>query len=64
MVTAYPAIEMSEDNHTKKVDHEYIRKGTCCAFMFNEPLGGMEKSDCQQDQEKGRLGASDKEAGG
>lgn len=40
---AYPAIEMSESNHTRKVDHEYVRKGTCCAFMFNEPLGGWRR---------------------
>ena len=21
-------------------DHEYVRRGTCCVWMFNEPLGG------------------------
>ena len=25
---AYPAIEMSDSNHTRKVDHEYVRRGT------------------------------------
>lgn len=24
----------------EKVDHEYIRHGVCCVWMFNEPLGG------------------------
>ena len=40
---AYPVIEMSESNHTRKVDHEYVRKGTCCAFMAGEPLGGWRR---------------------
>lgn len=33
-------IHLSEGNHTEKVDHEYVRNGTCCGFMFNEPLVG------------------------
>ena len=33
-------IHLSQDNHTEKVDHEYIRCGTCNSFMFTEPLGG------------------------
>lgn len=33
------AIGLSANNHTKKVDHEYVRNGTCCGFMFTEPLG-------------------------
>lgn len=32
-------IPMSEKNHTKKYDCEYIRKGSCSIFMFTEPLG-------------------------
>ncbi|MBR1575989.1 MAG: transposase [Bacteroidales bacterium] len=24
--------------HTEKVDHEYVRNGTCCGFMFTAPL--------------------------
>ena len=32
-------IPMSEDNHIKKYDCEYIRKGSCSIFMFTEPLG-------------------------
>lgn len=32
-------IHLSETNHSEKVDHEYVRKGTCCGFMFTEPLG-------------------------
>ena len=31
-------IHMSSDNHTEKVDHEYVRNGTCCGFMFTAPL--------------------------
>lgn len=37
------AIRLSASNHTEKVDHEYVRHGTCCAFMFNEPLGGWRR---------------------
>lgn len=36
-------IHLSEGNHTEKVDHEYVRNGTCCGFMFNEPLGGWRR---------------------
>jgi hypothetical protein len=36
-------IPLSENNHTEKVDHEYIRHGTCCGFMFTEPLGGWRR---------------------
>ena len=32
-------IPMSEKNHTKKYDCEYVRKGSCSIFMFTEPLG-------------------------
>lgn len=32
-------IPMSKDNHTKKYDCEYARKGSCSIFMFTEPLG-------------------------
>lgn len=38
-----PTIKLSENNHSEKVDHEYIRNGTCCVFMFNEPLGGWRR---------------------
>lgn len=31
-------IPMKEDNHTKKYDSEYVRKGSCSIFMFTEPL--------------------------
>lgn len=34
-----PPIKMSPNNHTEKEDHEYIRCGSCNAFMFTEPLG-------------------------
>ena len=32
-------IPMGKDNHTKKYDCEYVRKGSCSIFMFAEPLG-------------------------
>ena len=32
-------ISLSEENHIKKYDCEYIRKGSCSIFMFTEPLG-------------------------
>ena len=32
-------IPMSENNHIKKYDCEYVRKGSCSIFMFTEPLG-------------------------
>lgn len=35
----FTPIELGEDNHTKKYDCEYIRKGSCSIFMFTEPLG-------------------------
>ena len=34
----FTPIPMSEDNHCKKYDCEYIRKGSCSIFMFTEPL--------------------------
>lgn len=47
-------IHLSEMNHSEKVDHEYARKGTCCGFMFTEPLGGWRRiaiktQRCKQD---------------
>lgn len=30
-------IHLSNENHTEKVDHEYVRNGTCCGFMFTAP---------------------------
>ena len=30
-------IPMSENNHSKKYDCEYVRKGSCSIFMFTEP---------------------------
>ena len=32
-------IPMGKDNHVKKYDCEYVRKGSCAIFMFTEPLG-------------------------
>lgn len=31
-------IPLSKENHIKKYDCEYIRKGSCSIFMFTEPL--------------------------
>ena len=45
-------IGLSESNHTEKVDHEYIRCGTCCAFMFTEPLGGWRKVTAKEHRKK------------
>jgi len=36
---ARSAIPMKK-GEAKKYDSEYVRKGTCSIFMFNEPLGG------------------------
>ena len=32
-------ISMGKNNHVKKYDCEYVRKGSCSIFMFTEPLG-------------------------
>lgn len=32
-------IPLSKNNHVKKYDCEYVRKGSCSIFMFTEPLG-------------------------
>ena len=45
-------IRISNGNHIEKVDHEYIRKGTCCAFMFTEPLGGWRRVDVNERRTK------------
>jgi len=45
-------IPMSESNHTEKVDHEYVRKGTCCGFMFTEPLGGWRRVDILESRKR------------
>ena len=37
-------IKMSADNHSKKTDSEYLRKGTCSIFMFTEPLFGWREA--------------------
>lgn len=36
----YKPIPMSANNHKKKYDCEYEKKGTCSIFMFTEPLKG------------------------
>ena len=37
-------IPMGENNHIKKYDCEYVRKGSCSIFMFTEPLGGWREA--------------------
>lgn len=32
-------LPMGKENHIKKYDCEYVRKGSCSIFMFTEPLG-------------------------
>jgi len=36
----YMPIPMGKTNHKLKYDCEYERKGTCCIFIFTEPLAG------------------------
>ena len=45
-------IPLSEENHVEKVDHEYVRNGTCCAFMFNEPPGGWRRVSIREKRRK------------
>lgn len=35
----------SRPGFTEKVDNEYVRKGTCCIFIFAEPLAGWRETD-------------------
>jgi hypothetical protein len=44
----YGPIPMSTTNRTKKVDHEYERRGTCSIFMFTEPLAGWRHAHALQ----------------
>ena len=37
-------IPMSETNHSRKYDCEYVRKGSCSIFMFTEPLAGWREA--------------------
>lgn len=47
-----PSIKVSDTNHTEKMDHEYVRCGTCCVFMFTEPLGGWREVIVSQTRKK------------
>ena len=49
---ARETITLSETNHTEKVDHEYVRNGTCCGFMFIEPLGGWRRMTIRKQRRK------------
>lgn len=40
----FEPIPMSESNHIKKYDSEYVRKGSCSIFMFTETLGGWREA--------------------
>lgn len=35
---------MGQNNHIKRYDCEYVRKGSCSIFMFTEPLAGWRES--------------------
>ena len=37
---------------TERVDNEYIRNGTCCIFLFTEPLAGWRSADAQEHRKK------------
>lgn len=39
-------------NYTEKQNHEYVRYGTCCIFIFTEPLGGWRKVIVSQMRQK------------
>lgn len=41
-------LRLSESNHTEKVDHEYVRNGTCCGFMFTAPLEGWRRMSVRE----------------
>jgi hypothetical protein len=45
-------IPMSEKNHTKLEDGEYMRNGTCSIFMFTEPLGCWRESHVREHRTK------------
>lgn len=49
---ARETIKLSQENHTEKIDHEYIRNGTCCGFMFTEPLGGKRRMTIKEHRRK------------
>jgi hypothetical protein len=37
---------------TERVDNEYVRNGTCCIFLFTEPLAGWRSADAQEHRKK------------
>jgi hypothetical protein len=41
---------------TAKKDYEYIREGTCCIFIFTEPLGGWRPVHAVRKTDKKGLG--------
>ena len=47
-----PEIRLSPGNHTIRQDYEYVRCGTCCAFMFTEPLGGWREVSISETRKK------------
>lgn len=40
------------EGKTERIDSEYIRKGTCCIFLFTEPLSGWRHTNAQQQRTK------------
>lgn len=39
-------------DHPKRVDYEYVRAGTACIFMFNEPLAGWRSATARPQRKK------------
>jgi len=42
----------------KRQDGEYVRNGTCCIFVFTEPLAGWRDMKASQEEDTSRLGKS------
>ena len=47
LADAREAIPMTAEHCTRE-DYEYIRKGTCSIFMWNEPLGGKRQASASE----------------
>ena len=41
-----------ESGKSERIDNEYIRKGTCCIFLFTEPLSGWRYADACEHRKK------------
>ena len=47
-----PETRLSPGNHTVRQDCEYVRCGTCCAFMFTGPIGGWREVSISETRKK------------